>query len=123
MGTCSELAPKILALLDGELPSGETGTVESHLAACAPCAELRARHERVTGLLRNAPVAVPSAGEWSRILERAREPLVHWRKVAVAAMLAIALPGIISLVLSSSPLQRDGKCSCDMIAPAFDVGL
>src|SRR5437763_2282817 len=70
--TCTDIQESISLLVAGELPEDQREAVELHLAACASCAQLRSRFERMNALLASAPVPVPSRDELSLISLRAR---------------------------------------------------
>jgi anti-sigma factor RsiW len=53
--TCTEFEARLHPYVDGELPVGETATVEAHLAECPGCALLARRERDFRALLRRQP--------------------------------------------------------------------
>jgi anti-sigma factor RsiW len=117
---CWELAMQVVELIDGTLPAQDVRVVEEHLSRCESCSERVTRLRQVDALIRGAATPLPSNEEWSGLIARATRPvLIHWPRVAAAAVIAIALP--LSLRLYSRP--SDVPSEDDVITPALDTDL
>jgi hypothetical protein len=85
-----------------DLKAGEAvdapGALE-HLAGCGECQAGLARLERVGELLRSAPVPAPSELEWARLTLRTRRPVISWRMLAAACVVACAIPATLAWLL------------------------
>lgn len=119
---CKDVRARIFEYLDAELPAREREVVECHLAQCPECravvdteVEFRERYiaplrpppvpervrERVARLLETLPAAPPRA----RWLPRSLFPPRAFA-VAVAALLLVALGGLIGVVLERGLTER-----------------
>jgi hypothetical protein len=93
---CAKARFLVYAYMDRELPPSERGSIERHLAFCAPCAA-RARSARgLSGLLRNRPGydRAPMSLR-TRLYDGRFEPRVRWRYAPLglaASILILILP-------------------------------
>jgi predicted anti-sigma-YlaC factor YlaD len=80
-------------MLDGELSQLEQRMVASHLARCADCRSFEQSVREFTLQMRSAPLESPRAPV---VVRRARRGVLSAANVSVAAMLAVAVLGVVS---------------------------
>jgi predicted anti-sigma-YlaC factor YlaD len=80
-------------MLDGELSQLEQRMVASHLARCADCRTFEQTVREFTFQMREAPLESPSVPVAVR---RSRRAVLSAANVGVAAMLAVAVLGVVS---------------------------
>jgi hypothetical protein len=85
---CATIRTQLLELLYGELPTGEAGTVEAHLAGCPCCraeyAALRQLRERLDAVT-TPKVHVNVARIQQQAMELQDRRMRRWRRIALAA--------------------------------------
>ncbi len=90
------------AALDGEAAFDDLGAMRSHLASCAACRAVVARHEDLVTAVREAPLERP------RSLRMPGVPRPGLRQTGRAVLVALAL-GLVALVGAFvSESRRDG---------------
>ena len=80
-------------MLDGELSQLEQRMVASHLARCADCRTFEESVREFTLQIREAPLESPMIPV---VVRRARRAVLNAANVSVAAMLAVAVLGVVS---------------------------
>jgi predicted anti-sigma-YlaC factor YlaD len=80
-------------MLDGELSQLEQRMVASHLARCADCRSFEESVREFTLQMRSAPLESPRVPV---VVRRARRAVLSTANVSVAAMLAVAVLGVVS---------------------------
>lgn len=101
---CSKWMEQISASLDGELSPEEEEALEEHLAECQDCRTAMALLRSMAQVMREDTVQPPEQlAEGTRFLfEREKEgkgfSLRRWRFTAIAAVLCLALFGVVKLV-------------------------
>ena len=94
--SCEEFGPKITAYVDGELPDGERGALEAHLAACDTCRreadEQRALKEKLAMIEFKEPSDDELEKYWQSIYNRL-ERSVGWVLLSVGAILLLCYGG------------------------------
>lgn len=103
--------PEILALLDGELPASEAGSVRRHVERCGECGRLRARVEERSRLFSRAVARIdvePRTTGWEEVLERAGETTAPARRgpgraasFLKAAVILLAVTGVAAAIPGS----------------------
>ncbi len=98
--TCDDLAPLMLAFLDGRLDARQRAEVEAHMAACDACRKAAAIQNQVASVLASRPDAPVSRSFLERVQESIdRDPgwfaIADWRRLTlrlapVAALLLVA---------------------------------
>lgn len=86
---CQQLQQSIDDYLDGVLPAGEHGLVESHLGGCTDCQAQLSQIQALRHALRKLPVPPPSADFTRRVLASARQS--RQRRQRLGGGLATAL--------------------------------
>ena len=90
---CERVRGQVSLMLDGELSQLEQRMVAAHLDRCADCCEFERSVSEFTGQLRSAPLEsmrVPV------VLRTARRATFSGAQVGVAAMLVVAVLGVVS---------------------------
>lgn len=134
MNICAELAPRIVAFLDGELTDAEAATVASHLEACDACRAQRRAIVATRRLLGEIPAPAPDPDAWKRIRREIRPtprvarawnaPIPMWAAGSVAAGflgLAVLINGfgggsgrvVDPDERSATPVERDSQAALD----------
>ena len=117
---CDGFSTLLGGYVDGTLLAEEVAVVEKHASSCATCAARLSQHRRVDSLLRAAPAPLPTRQEWDALLAHATRPLViHWRRIAAAALVAIALP----LSIGALSRRSDVSAGYDVLTPSLDTDL
>jgi predicted anti-sigma-YlaC factor YlaD len=80
-------------MLDGELSQLEQRMVDSHLARCAGCRDFERDVREFTTQIREAPLESPRVPV---LVRRARRATLGAANVSVAAMLAVAVLGLVA---------------------------
>jgi len=100
------------ALLDGELSPPERAAAEAHLGTCPACAaelrDLRALHERATGLLARLDTPAPVAQAQMRMRARRHRAAraIHWPQALLkAAVLVLGFAGVAAAAVPGSPVR------------------
>lgn len=126
--TCEELKPRLSAWADGELRAEEARDAETHLAACAGCAEHTKEFRGIQGILCKTDLLVPSsdfdAKLWDRIAEESvavqasRGPAWRrWLIPATAATSSLAFAAywaILGLGPLTPPVYASGRLVCHL---------
>jgi len=118
---CRDIEPLLLAERDGGLASDQSAALERHVAACAPCRQLRARLAETLDAMQAdaAAVALPDVdAEWhilrARLCDESPKPArkrplapVIWfgASAAVAAALALTYLGVQSKPSETDPVR------------------
>jgi len=105
-------AERMQAFLDGDLPTGEVGSVEAHLATCARCAEEFQTWRVLFGDLAGLPAHAPSRGFGERVLAAVERP----ERLGVAARVGRWVAGL-------GPHPRDAHVSSARLQDLLDGGL
>jgi anti-sigma factor RsiW len=97
--TCHEAGRLLDAYVDHELDSGESATVEGHLASCPACHRRVTERERLGRLVRSAPYyPMPDRLRTAITTTHARSPLgLRLVAVAAAVILAVSLGGVTAM--------------------------
>jgi predicted anti-sigma-YlaC factor YlaD len=91
-------------MLDGELSQLEQRMVASHLARCADCRAFEDDVREFTTEMRAAPLEVLRVPV---VVRRARRAVLNVANVSVAAMLAVAVLGVVSQLGSTGARNSD----------------
>ncbi|MBC7784740.1 MAG: zf-HC2 domain-containing protein [Burkholderiales bacterium] len=85
-------------LYDGELPSDQIASVQSHVEVCPACTAALAELRMISDLVRSAPLPEPALlaiQRWQRTLssvqERSVRRLASWMTAAASVVLAVSL--------------------------------
>jgi anti-sigma factor RsiW len=103
---CVHTEKKLVAYLDGKLPSAERRQFEAHLAACAACQERAAGFRTVWDVLDELPTIAPSpafdSGTRARVQQEPRSP-GFWSWLVPSPRMAFAAAALLiaSIWLSS----------------------
>jgi predicted anti-sigma-YlaC factor YlaD len=90
---CDRVRGQVSVVLDGELSQLEQRMVASHLARCADCRSFEESVREFTLQMRSAPLESPRVPV---VVRRARRAVLSTANVSVAAMLAVAVLGVVS---------------------------
>lgn len=123
--TCHQVEPLLDELVDGQLGAAAHARVRAHLAACESCAASLASLEELLASAAALPRSVePRTDLWPSIAPRlAARPAGRWpvwMRQALAAMLLMALGGVLSQVLWPAGLGAGRDAGP---APGGDVAL
>ncbi len=106
--------------VDGTLTTGEASVLEKHASSCETCRQRLDRLRDVDALLRRAQVPLPTKPEWDALLAEATRPAtIRWRRIAAAALIAVALP--VSLGVLCRP--SEAQAGYDVLTPGLDTDL
>ena len=120
MADCREWMEEISASLDGELSPEEEEALQEHLAECEDCRAAMALLRGMTAVMREDTVQPPAQlAEGTRFLfEREKKEkgfsLKRWRFTAIAAVICLALFGVVKLAPwsmgsgSAAPMAVEG---------------
>lgn len=112
---CPDYEQRISRLLDGELPSGESGGVFVHLSACEACREFFHALQSLDGALNRVARNLPSGtGDYGMPLPGFLQPRTWWNqqvalRVPVLALLICAIVVSLFMALPGSPLFRESR--------------
>jgi predicted anti-sigma-YlaC factor YlaD len=93
-------------MLDGELSQLEQRMVASHLARCADCRTFEESVRDFTMQIREAPLEAPRVPV---VVRRARRAVLNAANISVAAMLAVAVLGVVSQLGSGAQSSSTGS--------------
>lgn len=116
---CREWLEEISASLDGELSPEKEAALQEHLAECEDCRAAMALLRGMTEVMREDMVQPPAQlAEGTRFLfEREKKEkgfsLKRWRFTAIAAVICLALFGVVKLAPWS---MKDGSAAAPMAA-------
>lgn len=101
-------------MLDGELSQLEQRMVASHLARCADCRAFDESVREFTMQIREAPLESPRIPV---VVRRARRAVLNTANVGVAAMLAVAVLGVVSQL--GSPGTQSSNAGARLVRANF----
>jgi len=102
-------AERLQAFLDGDLPAGEVGAVEAHLAACARCGEELQTWRVLFSDLATLPAHAPSRGFGERVIAAVERP----ERLGVAARVGRWVAGL-------APQPRESHVSSERLQELLD---
>lgn len=119
---CARVRESLSAQLDGELPElEELEAQRAHLRGCADCSAWADEVQRLTVLLREAPLETPAIGFARPRVRRTRGTASAALVAAAAASVVAVLGSFHSLTLGANGPSRSGEVAMQGAAPALNA--